>query len=46
MLPKADRSKDRLTEILEERELSFLFPLMKIQQDMAKQLQVRTTLIT
>jgi len=39
MLPKADRTKDRLTEILEERELSFLFPLMKIQHDMTKQLQ-------
>jgi translation initiation factor 4G len=38
-LPKCDRSKDRLTEILEERELSFLFPLLKIQQDMSKQLQ-------
>lgn len=38
-LPKTDRSKDRMTDILEERELSFLFPLLKIQAEMAKQLQ-------
>lgn len=39
-LPKTDRSKDRMAEILEERELSFLFPLLKIQAEMAKRLLV------
>lgn len=39
-LPKTDRTKDRMAEILEERELSFLFPLLKIQAEMAKRLQV------
>jgi len=39
-LPKTDRTKDRMAEILEERELSFLFPLLKIQAEMTKQLQV------
>jgi translation initiation factor 4G len=38
-LPKIDRTKDRMAEILEERELHFLFPLLKIQAEMAKQLQ-------
>ncbi|CAG7820950.1 unnamed protein product [Allacma fusca] len=38
-LPKTDRTKDRMADILEERELSFLFPLLKIQAEMAKQLQ-------
>jgi len=39
-LPKTDRTKERMADILEERELSFLFPLLKIQAEMAKQLQV------
>lgn len=38
-LPKTDRTKDRMSEILEERELSFLFPLLRIQAEMAKRLQ-------
>lgn len=38
-LPKIDRTKDRMADILEERELSFLFPLLKIQAEMTKQLQ-------
>jgi len=39
-LPKIDRTKDRMADILEERELSFLFPLVKIQAEMTKQLQL------
>ncbi|CAL8079282.1 unnamed protein product [Orchesella dallaii] len=41
-LPKTDRTKDRMGEILEERELSFLFPLLKIQSEMAKRLQINS----
>jgi len=41
-LPKIDRTKDRMADILEERELSFLFPLLKIQAEMAKQLQANS----
>nr|CAH7767903.1 unnamed protein product [Callosobruchus chinensis] len=38
-LPEADKTKERLSEILEERELTFLYPLLRIQADLAKQLQ-------
>jgi translation initiation factor 4G len=37
-LPKADRSKSRLDDILEERRLSFLFPLLKVQAEMMESL--------
>ncbi|XP_030762180.1 eukaryotic translation initiation factor 4 gamma 2 [Sitophilus oryzae] len=37
-LPEPDRTKERLSEILEERELVFLYPLLRIQADLAKQL--------
>ncbi|XP_076254363.1 N-acetyltransferase 1 isoform X1 [Rhynchophorus ferrugineus] len=37
-LPEPDKTKERLTEILEERELVFLYPLLRIQADLAKQL--------
>lgn len=38
-LPENDRTKERLSEILEERELTFLYPLLRIQADLLKQLQ-------
>ncbi|XP_017053594.1 eukaryotic translation initiation factor 4 gamma 2, partial [Drosophila ficusphila] len=38
-LPEADRTKERLAEILEDRQLSFLYPLLKVQAEMLKQLQ-------
>ncbi|KAH8401339.1 hypothetical protein KR009_004655 [Drosophila setifemur] len=38
-LPEADRSKERLAGILEDRQLSFLYPLLKVQAEMLKQLQ-------
>lgn len=38
-LPEADRNKERLAEILEDRKLSFLYPLLKVQAEMLKQLQ-------
>lgn len=39
LLPASERTKERLAEILEERGLSFLFPLLRIQAELAKQLQ-------
>ncbi|XP_049777402.1 eukaryotic translation initiation factor 4 gamma 2-like [Schistocerca cancellata] len=39
MLPEVDRTKERLADILEGRGLSFLFPLLRIQSELWKQLQ-------
>ncbi|XP_059486648.1 eukaryotic translation initiation factor 4 gamma 2 isoform X2 [Neocloeon triangulifer] len=39
MLPEGDRTKERLAEILEDRDLSFLLPLLRIQSELWKQLQ-------
>lgn len=39
-LPENDRTKERLTEILEEKDLTFLYPLLRIQAELSKQLQV------
>ncbi|KAF4526162.1 hypothetical protein B566_EDAN008198 [Ephemera danica] len=41
MLPEGDRTKERLAEILEDRDLGFLLPLLRIQAELWKQLQVR-----
>lgn len=38
-LPESDKTKERLAEILEERDLTFLYPLLRIQAELAKQLQ-------
>ncbi|KAM8712374.1 hypothetical protein ACLKA7_012830 [Drosophila subpalustris] len=38
-LQEVDRNKERLGEILEDRQLSFLYPLLKVQAEMLKQLQ-------
>lgn len=38
-LPEADRTKDRMAEILEDRNLSFLYPLLKLQGELQKQIQ-------
>ncbi|CAH1106304.1 unnamed protein product [Psylliodes chrysocephalus] len=38
-LPDSDKTKERLSEILEERDLTFLYPLLRIQADLARQLQ-------
>lgn len=38
-LPEADRTKERLAEILEDRNLTFLFPLLRIQADLWKQIK-------
>lgn len=39
-LPEADRTKDRLAEILDDRNLNFLYPLLKLQGELQKQIQV------
>ncbi|XP_037827694.1 eukaryotic translation initiation factor 4 gamma 2 [Lucilia sericata] len=37
-LPEVDRNKTRLAEILDDRSLTFLYPLLKVQAEMSKQL--------
>uniref|UniRef100_A0A1B0A9G7 Eukaryotic translation initiation factor 4 gamma 2 n=1 Tax=Glossina pallidipes TaxID=7398 RepID=A0A1B0A9G7_GLOPL len=37
-LPEVDRNKTRLSEILDDRSLTFLYPLLKVQAEMGKQL--------
>ncbi|KAK9875785.1 hypothetical protein WA026_009576 [Henosepilachna vigintioctopunctata] len=39
-LPENERSKERLSEVLEERELAFLYPLLRIQAELSRQLQI------
>jgi len=39
MLPELDRTKERLAEILDDRGLGFLFPLLRIQSDLWKQIE-------
>ena len=38
-LPEIDQNKDRMLEILEGKGLSFLFPLMKLEKELLKQIQ-------
>ncbi|XP_015588285.1 eukaryotic translation initiation factor 4 gamma 2 isoform X2 [Cephus cinctus] len=38
-LPEAEKTKERLGEILEDRELTFLYPLLRIQGEMWRQLK-------
>lgn len=38
-LPESDRTKDRMAEILEDRNLSFLYPLLRVQAELWKQIQ-------
>ncbi|KAG7481887.1 eukaryotic translation initiation factor 4 gamma 2 [Solea senegalensis] len=40
MLPEIDQNKDRMLEILEGKSLSFLFPLMKLEKELLKQIKV------
>ncbi|KAK4887368.1 hypothetical protein RN001_003639 [Aquatica leii] len=39
-LPETDKTKMRLAEVLEERDLTFLYPPLRIQAELSKQLQV------
>lgn len=38
MLPESDQKKERMLEILEDRGLSFLFPLMRVQSELGRQI--------
>lgn len=38
-LPECDRTKDRMAEILEDRNLNFLYPLLRVQAELWKQIQ-------
>ncbi|XP_076449980.1 eukaryotic translation initiation factor 4 gamma 2-like [Babylonia areolata] len=38
MLPEIDQKKERMLEILEDRGLSFLFPLMRVQSELGRQI--------
>ncbi|KPP59314.1 eukaryotic translation initiation factor 4 gamma 2-like [Scleropages formosus] len=40
MLPEIDQNKDRMLEILEDKGLSFLFPLLKLEKELLKQIKV------
>ena len=40
---EVDRSKERMMEILEERGLSFMFPLLRVQSELWRQIQVEPT---
>ncbi|XP_076851068.1 eukaryotic translation initiation factor 4 gamma 2b [Brachyhypopomus gauderio] len=39
MLPEIDQNKDRMLEILEGKGLSFLFPLLKLEKELLKQIE-------
>lgn len=39
-LIECDQNKDRMLEILEGKGLSFLFPLMKLEKELLKQIKV------
>lgn len=38
-LPENEKTKEKLSETLEEKDLTFLYPLLRIQGELAKQLQ-------
>lgn len=40
LLAEIDQNKDRMLEILEGKGLSFLFPLMKLEKELLKQIKV------
>ncbi|KAJ8252323.1 hypothetical protein COCON_G00216350 [Conger conger] len=40
MLPEMDQNKDRMLELLEGKGLSFLFPLLKLEKELLKQIKV------
>lgn len=44
-LPESDKTKERLSEILEQRDLVFLYPLLRVQAELARQLQVLGVII-
>ena len=40
---ECDRGKERMMELLEDRGLAFLFPLLRVQTDLAKQFSTDPT---
>ena len=40
MLPEIDQNKDRMLKILEGKGLSFLFPLLKLEKELLKQIRL------
>ncbi|XP_074660578.1 eukaryotic translation initiation factor 4 gamma 2-like [Tubulanus polymorphus] len=38
MLPEVDRNNERMMEILEDRKLSFMFPMLRVKNDLWKQI--------
>lgn len=40
MLPEIDQNKERMMEVLEDKGLSFLFPLLRVQADIWRQIQL------
>lgn len=44
MLPEIDQNKDRMLEILEGKGLSFLFPLLKLEKELLKQIKLDPSL--
>lgn len=42
MLPSSDRHKDRLIQILEDRELSFVYPMLKIESALLARIQANS----
>ena len=40
LIAEVDRSKERMMEILEERGLSFMFPLLRVQSELWRQIQI------
>lgn len=43
MLPELDQNKERMLEILEDRNLSFIFPLLRIQAELGRQIAAEPT---
>lgn len=43
MLPELDQNKERMLEILEDRGLSFMFPLLRIQAEVGRQIAAEPT---
>nr|KAG5693281.1 hypothetical protein BaRGS_011602 [Batillaria attramentaria] len=43
MLPEIDQKKERMLEILEDRGLSFMFPLLRVQSELGRQIAAEPT---
>lgn len=46
MLPEIDQNKERMMEILEDRGLSFMFPLLRVQSELWRQIQAEPNATT